>query len=111
MAPIRAAKHHRTAKSGPAAKRQVSWLAAQCVWPAFPENPVASWAKRSPLTVTRSHGIFPRFPIIRSLTPCSAGFGGDTAEVLQKRVMEQAEWKLLPRATELVCRAITEKEN
>lgn len=28
---------------------------------------------------------------------------GDTAEILQKRVMEQAEWKILPRATELFC--------
>lgn len=27
---------------------------------------------------------------------------GDTPEKLQRRVMEQAEWKLLPRATELV---------
>ena len=27
---------------------------------------------------------------------------GDTAEILQRRVMEQAEWKLLPRAAELV---------
>ncbi len=27
---------------------------------------------------------------------------GDTPEVLQKRVMEQAEWKLLPQAAELV---------
>lgn len=27
---------------------------------------------------------------------------GDTPETLQRRVMEQAEWKLLPRATELV---------
>ncbi len=27
---------------------------------------------------------------------------GDTPEILQKRVMEQAEWKLLPRACELV---------
>lgn len=27
---------------------------------------------------------------------------GDTAEVLQKRVMEQAEWVLLPRAIEMV---------
>ena len=35
---------------------------------------------------------------------------GDTPETLQRRVMEQAEWKLLPRATELVCRAITEEE-
>ncbi|MBQ9492297.1 MAG: phosphoribosylglycinamide formyltransferase [Oscillibacter sp.] len=28
---------------------------------------------------------------------------GDTPEVLQKRVMEQAEWLLLPRAAEIVC--------
>ncbi len=28
---------------------------------------------------------------------------GDTPEVLQKRVMEQAEWKILPRAVELFC--------
>ena len=28
---------------------------------------------------------------------------GDTAEVLQKRVMEQAEWVLLPRAIRMVC--------
>ena len=27
---------------------------------------------------------------------------GDTPEILQKRVMEQAEWKLLPRAAEMV---------
>ena len=27
---------------------------------------------------------------------------GDTPEVLQKRVMEQAEWKILPRAVEMV---------
>ena len=28
---------------------------------------------------------------------------GDTAEILQKRVMEQAEWKLLPKAVAMVC--------
>ena len=28
---------------------------------------------------------------------------GDTPEVLQKRVMEQAEWKILPAAVEMVC--------
>lgn len=28
---------------------------------------------------------------------------GDTPEVLQRRVMEQAEWVLLPQATEMVC--------
>ena len=32
----------------------------------------------------------------------------DTAEVLQRRVMEQAEWILLPQATELLCRQIVE---
>ena len=31
---------------------------------------------------------------------------GDTPETLQRRVMEQAEWKLLPRAVELVSREI-----
>ena len=31
---------------------------------------------------------------------------GDTPEILQRRVMEQAEWKLLPRAVELVSRKI-----
>lgn len=29
---------------------------------------------------------------------------GDTPEVLQKRVMEQAEWKILPAAVEMVCK-------
>ena len=31
---------------------------------------------------------------------------GDTAEVLQRRVMEQAEWILLPQATEMVAKSI-----
>ena len=31
---------------------------------------------------------------------------GDTPEILQRRVMEQAEWKLLPRATEMMAKAI-----
>ncbi len=34
---------------------------------------------------------------------------GDTPEVLQKRVMEEAEWNILPRATELVCSKIMNK--
>lgn len=29
---------------------------------------------------------------------------GDTPETLQRRVMEEAEWKILPRAVEMVCR-------
>ncbi len=29
---------------------------------------------------------------------------GDTPEILQKRVMEQAEWIILPQAVELVCK-------
>ena len=33
---------------------------------------------------------------------------GDTPEVLQRRVMEQAEWILLPRAAELVCKQIVD---
>ena len=35
---------------------------------------------------------------------------GDTPEVLQRRVMEQAEWLLLPQATELVAKRIQEEE-
>ena len=35
---------------------------------------------------------------------------GDTPEVLQKRVMEQAEWILLPRAVEMVAKKICETE-
>ena len=31
---------------------------------------------------------------------------GDTPEVLQRRVMEEAEWKMLPAAAELVCSEI-----
>ena len=33
---------------------------------------------------------------------------GDTAEVLQRRVMEQAEWILLPQAAEMLCKQIAE---
>ena len=33
---------------------------------------------------------------------------GDTPEILQRRVMEQAEWILLPKAAELLCKQITE---
>ncbi|MBR5112677.1 MAG: phosphoribosylglycinamide formyltransferase [Clostridia bacterium] len=32
---------------------------------------------------------------------------GDTPEILQKRVMEQAEWIILPRAVELISKEIT----
>ena len=35
---------------------------------------------------------------------------GDTPEILQRRVMEQAEWILLPRAAELMCREIIGRE-
>ena len=34
---------------------------------------------------------------------------GDTPEVLQKRVMREAEWKILPAAAEIVCRRLLEK--
>jgi phosphoribosylglycinamide formyltransferase-1 len=34
---------------------------------------------------------------------------GDTPQTLQRRVMEQAEWVLLPRAAEELCRELTEK--
>ena len=35
----------------------------------------------------------------------------DTAETLQKRVMEQAEWKLLPRAAQMVAHQMMEEKN
>ncbi len=35
---------------------------------------------------------------------------GDTPEILQKRVMEQAEWKILPRAVELVSAKIRKEK-
>ena len=35
----------------------------------------------------------------------------DTAETLQKRVMEQAEWKLLPKAAQLVAHQLLEEKN
>ena len=35
----------------------------------------------------------------------------DTAETLQKRVMEQAEWKLLPRAAQMVAHQMLEEKN
>ncbi|MBQ0083471.1 MAG: phosphoribosylglycinamide formyltransferase [Clostridiales bacterium] len=34
---------------------------------------------------------------------------GDTPEILQKRVMEQAEWKILPAATQKVCKEMISK--
>nr|WP_325211802.1 phosphoribosylglycinamide formyltransferase [uncultured Oscillibacter sp.] len=36
---------------------------------------------------------------------------GDTPEILQRRVMEQAEWLLLPQAAELTAQRLTEKGN
>ena len=33
-------------------------------------------------------------------------YDGDTPELLQKRVMEQAEWKILPQAVEMVCKSL-----
>ena len=36
---------------------------------------------------------------------------GDTPEVLQRRVMEHAEWKLLPRAAELVSKQLLEEHS
>ena len=35
----------------------------------------------------------------------------DTPEILQKRVMENAEWIILPRAVEKICKEIREQEN
>ena len=36
---------------------------------------------------------------------------GDTPQVLQRRVMEQAEWILLPQAVEIVCKSLGGNEN
>ena len=36
---------------------------------------------------------------------------GDTPEILQKRVMEEAEWVLLPQATEYICKKLLEEKN
>ncbi|MBR6649921.1 MAG: phosphoribosylglycinamide formyltransferase [Clostridia bacterium] len=36
---------------------------------------------------------------------------GDTPEVLQKRVMEQAEWDILPKAAQAVAKALREEKN
>lgn len=36
---------------------------------------------------------------------------GDTPETLQRRVMEQAEWKLLPKAVALFCAGLLEVKN
>lgn len=35
---------------------------------------------------------------------------GDTPESLQRRVMEQAEWVILPKATEMLCESIINQE-
>ncbi len=37
--------------------------------------------------------------------------GNDTPEILQKRVMEQAEWKILPESVELMCSGKIKIEN
>ena len=36
---------------------------------------------------------------------------GDTPEVLQRRVMEQAEWKILPKAIDLIANGKVKVEN
>lgn len=36
---------------------------------------------------------------------------GDTPEVLQKRIMEEAEWKILPEATEIISKKMLEERN
>ena len=35
---------------------------------------------------------------------------GDTPEILQRRVMEEAEWKILPMACQMVCQKIMEEK-
>lgn len=38
-------------------------------------------------------------------------FEGDTPEVLQKRIMEEAEWKILPLSCEKICSQIIKEKN
>lgn len=35
---------------------------------------------------------------------------GDTPEILQKRIMEEAEWKILPEATEIIAKKMLEEK-
>ena len=35
---------------------------------------------------------------------------GDSPETLQRRVMEEAEWKILPEAVEIICQKIAEEK-
>lgn len=48
-------------------------------------------------------------PIIAQKAVCVEE--GDTPETLQKRVMREAEWIILPRAVETVCKTLSEREN
>ena len=48
-------------------------------------------------------------PIIAQKAVCVEE--GDTPETLQKRVMREAEWVILPRAVELVCGRLLSREN
>lgn len=48
-------------------------------------------------------------PIIAQKAVCVEE--GDTPEILQKRVMREAEWIILPRAVETVCKTLFEREN
>ncbi len=36
---------------------------------------------------------------------------GDTPELLQKRVMQQAEWDILPKSTQIICEKILKEKN
>ena len=36
---------------------------------------------------------------------------GDTPEILQKRIMQKAEWKILPKALEIVCKDLLKENN
>lgn len=36
---------------------------------------------------------------------------GDTPKILQERIMEQAEWKILPEATEIISKKMLEEKN
>ena len=54
----------------------------------------------------------PEFPVGKDVASSKVEVEeGDTPEVLQRRVMEQAEWKILPKAIDLIANGKVKVEN
>ena len=60
----------------------------------------------NPIIILNINGFYN--PLLEMLQRAVEVLPGDTPEVLQRRVMEQAEWVLLPQAVELLCQQISE---